>query len=109
MTCKDCLHFEVCDSGRHIGEHIDGDGIYSDSVEKECTTFKNKTDFVKVKRGEWLPNEMQIENNTYFDGFRFCGTQRLEPINYRCSLCGRIERFQEPYCNCGAKMDGRGD
>ena len=23
-----------------------------------------------------------------------------------CSVCGREERFREPYCHCGAKMDG---
>ena len=27
-------------------------------------------------------------------------------INYQCSLCGRTESKKEPYCNCGAKMDG---
>ena len=35
MTCRNCIHFEVCDSGRHIGEYIEDDG-----VEKECPTFK---------------------------------------------------------------------
>lgn len=25
---------------------------------------------------------------------------------YHCSLCGRVEIKKEPYCNCGAKMDG---
>lgn len=25
---------------------------------------------------------------------------------YRCSKCGRVEKIQEPFCNCGAKMDG---
>lgn len=25
---------------------------------------------------------------------------------YKCSLCGRYETKMEPYCNCGAKMDG---
>ena len=28
---------------------------------------------------------------------------------YVCSLCGRVERLQEPYCNCGARMDGDGN
>lgn len=27
-------------------------------------------------------------------------------IRYMCSKCGRYEDKQEPYCNCGAKMDG---
>ncbi len=25
---------------------------------------------------------------------------------YICSFCGRSNRIKEPYCNCGAKMDG---
>ena len=25
---------------------------------------------------------------------------------YMCSRCGRVEMDKEPYCNCGAKMDG---
>lgn len=27
---------------------------------------------------------------------------------YVCSRCGRDNAVKEPYCNCGAKMDGRG-
>lgn len=25
---------------------------------------------------------------------------------YRCSRCGRVESRRQPYCHCGAKMDG---
>lgn len=25
---------------------------------------------------------------------------------YRCSRCGRVESRRQPYCNCGAKMNG---
>lgn len=52
MTCKDCIHFEVCDSGRHIGEYIEDDGVYTEGVENECETFKNKADFMEVVRCE---------------------------------------------------------
>ena len=27
---------------------------------------------------------------------------------WHCSVCGRYEPDMEPYCNCGAKMDGGG-
>lgn len=27
-------------------------------------------------------------------------------LRYKCSVCGRTEEYREPYCNCGAKMDG---
>lgn len=26
---------------------------------------------------------------------------------YRCSRCGRVESRRQPYCHCGAKMDGK--
>ena len=25
---------------------------------------------------------------------------------YMCNICGRVEAVKEPYCNCGARMDG---
>lgn len=25
---------------------------------------------------------------------------------YVCNRCGRVEMLKEPYCNCGARMDG---
>lgn len=48
MTCKDCIHFEVCDSGRHIGEYVEDDGVYQDGVEKECATFHDKERFIEL-------------------------------------------------------------
>lgn len=61
MTCKDCIHFEVCDSGRHIGEYIEDDGVYTEGVEKECLAFRsapplNPGDpvwFVLEEDGKW--------------------------------------------------------
>ena len=48
-------------------------------------------DVEKVRHGEWVP---------YFNEYRGSVT------SYKCSLCGRTESRKEPYCNCGAKMDG---
>ena len=77
MTCKDCLYYEVCPLGLAIKGST---GI--------CLKFKNKSDYVEVKRGEWL-------NIVY--------TQR-----YRCSLCENEIYFgKDKFCSeCGAKMDG---
>ena len=102
-TCKDCLHFEVCDSGRHIGEYEIDDGVYSDGVENQCLAFKNKADFVEVKHGEWVKAQFVQRS-----GFR---TVR----DYICSICGKVYAIEQPcnlmnYCPyCGAKMDGRRD
>lgn len=48
MTCKDCIHFEVCDSGRHIGEHIKDDERFLDGVEKQCVCFRDKARFLEL-------------------------------------------------------------
>ncbi len=59
-------------------------------------------DVEKVKRGEWL-DVIEEVNNTCA-GITFKGF-----AGYKCSLCGRQEIRKEPYCHCGAKMDGRSD
>ena len=38
-TCEECIHFRICDSGRHIGEYTEDDGVYIEGVEKECSAF----------------------------------------------------------------------
>lgn len=49
-------------------------------------------DVAPVVHGEWI-----LDKDMY---------ELLECIVYSCSVCGRLEGKQEPYCNCGAKMDG---
>lgn len=46
-SCKDCIHFEVCDSGSSIDEFMEH-GTYTNGVEKECGTFKDRTRFVEL-------------------------------------------------------------
>ena len=55
-------------------------------------------DVEEVKHGIWLDD---IQKVTTVAGVEFNGF-----VGYRCSLCGRREPSKEPYCNCGAKMDG---
>ena len=45
-----------------------------------------------VRHGRWI---------SFLDGDHI-----MPERYYRCSECGRIERRKEPYCHCGAKMDG---
>lgn len=54
-------------------------------------------DVVEVKHGEWIK-----ETEYYDDDYSECNVRKV----FRCSLCGRTEKYKEPYCNCGAKMDG---
>ena len=50
-----------------------------------------------VKYGEWLPY-----TEYYADDYSECNTRKV----WTCSRCGRLEKYKEPYCNCGAKMTG---
>ena len=79
MTCKDCIHFDVCEKSKHIENYrIQG-----------CKDFKDKADFVEVKHGKWVK-----ENNK-----RTCS---------ECGYYYFGNSTDTNYCpNCGAKMDGR--
>lgn len=52
----------------------------------------------EVKHGKWIRSA-----NTWTHDLH----EASKPI-YRCSVCGRYEKIEEPFCNCGAKMDGMG-
>lgn len=63
-------------------------------------TIKNfpTADVAEVKRGKWILTKTE-------HGWNCCEY----PAEYTCSVCGRTETQEEPYCHCGAKMDGRKD
>lgn len=50
-------------------------------------------DVAPVVHGRWIKAEQYVDE----DGIH---------TQVRCSLCGRYEDEREPYCNCGARMDG---
>jgi hypothetical protein len=60
-------------------------------------------DVVEVRHGEWLP-DYEIFVYEPFDT-----TPHRTQTGWKCSLCGRVECAKEPYCHCGAKMDGKGE
>ena len=51
-----------------------------------------RADVAEVKHGRWIP---------FLDGDSI-----MPERYYKCSKCGRVEEYKEPYCHCGAKMDG---
>lgn len=61
-------------------------------------------DVAPVVHGHWIEQHFGTIIPVEYDG---CGDVIVHDcVNYRCSLCGRIEGKKEPYCNCGARMDG---
>lgn len=89
MTCKDCVHCDVCKEIESLPQRKD---FVWYRAESGCPHFKNKTDFVEVKHGEWIKKERK-----YYP-------------SYICSVCGYSTPFADGnYCKkCGAKLDGEG-
>lgn len=73
------------------------DLAYEDDVNGNCdgrvdvgvVASLTSADVEPVRHGEWI-----------------CKTNEHNYFEFHCSLCGRIEEKEEPYCHCGAKMDG---
>ena len=55
-------------------------------------------DVEEVKYAEWITDFAKLNTPKL--------TGEDSTVIYRCSRCGRYESRKEPYCNCGAKMDG---
>lgn len=68
--------------------------MYRKLCEAEIAIGKTSAaDVAQVRHGRWIKKQ---EKDT-FAGYLY---------SYECSACGRVEQCKEPYCNCGAKMDG---
>lgn len=85
---------------RYLMPNVDDDGTVT---EANATRYflnlideMSTSDVVEVKHGYWIPIDIEQEFFGCID----------EATIYKCSLCGRYEDKQEPYCNCGARMDG---
>ena len=57
----------------------------------ECINDQPTADVEEVRHGEWIETYRGL-----------CPREKV----IVCSLCGRVEEQKEPYCNCGAKMNG---
>jgi hypothetical protein len=80
MTCKDCIHYDVCQY--HITEE-------TDMTVAECGNFKNKAEFVEVVRckgckyyvAEYCTRDIKGRTNMFYmqpDDFCSYGERRAE-------------------------------
>lgn len=81
------------------GKDKDGKDIYrrtAIAIESEIDELPT-ADVEEVKHAEWIETK-----EWYFDEYAQSDYQRK---CYKCSRCGRTEKYKEQYCHCGAKMD----
>lgn len=66
-----------------------------ENMKRLCTELQPTADVAEVKHGYWKLTKTE---------FGWNGSEY--PAEYTCSLCGRTAKQEEPYCHCGARMDG---
>lgn len=95
MTCKDCIHYDVCQYNAYLEatQYAKDEKIYVTIRNNiACKFFKNKADVVEVKHGKWINGDMPT-----YGGFK-------------CTSCKKNSIQNSKYCpNCGARMDGSRD
>ena len=79
MTCKQCLHYEVC-------VKLGKPSLYGINQEIGCSAYKDKIKWVEKKNGKWVKN-YQNDNIVY------------------CDQCYMPQDMPTPFCHsCGAEM-----
>lgn len=102
MTCKDCLHYEVCVVVEN-SESTDEDYL----TEFGCEDFKDRTKWVEQKHGRWIPitERMPEENGAYLVATERGGVlithywkdgQRFSTTRSRCAITHWRERPRPP-------------
>ena len=92
MTCKDCVHYNVC------GYHIDEETFMTT---EECSRFKNKADFVEVKHGEWYVDDFPKQGKKFI----VCSECR-SVIDCNVTYVDENEYDFCPYCGADMRKEG---
>ena len=94
---------------RYYSESLLRSLAYEDDVNGDCDGKIDFTvidslsgeDVAPIIHGEWRE---EFRSQISSDGYFYWNTPQKKI--YVCSICGREEVKKEPYCNCGARMDG---
>lgn len=87
MTCKDCIHYELCQ------HHIDEETSLSAS---RCRRFKNKADFVEVVRCK------DCKHKVDYCGRIMCGRLKYELVD---GVGGLVATVPKHFCSYGERRD----
>lgn len=97
MTCKDCIHYEVCKKTRIMN--------LSHNYAAECNDYKDRSRFVELQTAHWIRHcpDKNIMRKFHKQGIgRGMGENS---IFWTCSNCGGWGILSYKYCPfCGAKI-----
>lgn len=104
---KEYLDKEVVQEMLENAQIISNGEYYGYCTEDVRLNSISTADVADIRHGRWIPKI----NHTYipveYDENEIPVLH--EYISYRCSLCGREETKEEPYCHCGARMNREDD
>lgn len=81
-----------------MAEYIEREALIEDF--KSCGADKGLVDAIVYRINQHPAADVEVVRHGKWVDKETC---------YTCSLCGRVERMKEPYCHCGARMDGKGE
>lgn len=95
---------------RYYSESLLHNLAYHDDVNGNCNGMIDFTvidsisgaDVEPVRHGRWIEKRRGAKSP---EGYYYWNTPLTHV--FVCSKCGRQEDKKEPYCHCGAKMDGK--
>ena len=93
MTCKDCVHFKVCEYEGIYFEDVAIEASSADGIKDLCPLFKNKADFVEVVR---CKDCKRYEKAEYFSYDSEDATKNV------CRLFGR-QMQEDDFCSYGER------
>ena len=107
MTCKDCIHYDLCRSCSHIQLGWHGNSVhYVENIEEICKDFKARSRFVELPAAHWIRH---TPDKNIMQEFHKQGIGRgmsENSIFWTCSNCGGWGNLSFNYCpSCGAKIE----
>lgn len=113
--CSSYEHCENCpleESNCTVSDLVDSDEDYKRviaAVEQWSKEHPAKTRLTPEEFAEYLYElpATDVAPVVHARWVSFLDGDHIMPERYyRCSRCGRVESRRQPYCHCGAKMDG---
>lgn len=106
MTCKDCIHYDLCRSFSRIQLGWHGNIVhYVENIEEICKDFKDRSRFVELKTTIWCKHtpDKNVMQEFHEEGMGLGMSE--DSVFWTCANCGVWGSPIYKYCpQCGAKV-----